>query len=44
MYEIIGIILILDAILSIMFVEDKKLLWQIGRIIRYILGLILIIF
>lgn len=44
MYRIIGIILVIDALLSLILVEDKRLLWQLGRIIRYILGLVLIIF
>lgn len=42
-YQIIGWILIFDGAMSIALVEDKKFFWQLGRIIRIGLGVLLII-
>jgi hypothetical protein len=39
----IGIILIVDAVLSLFLPRDKQIFWQIGRIIRLIIGLYLIL-
>lgn len=43
MHKIIGGILILDGILSLLLVWDKRNLWQIGRMVRIALGFILIV-
>jgi hypothetical protein len=39
----IGWIIILDGCLSIALVHDKRFLWQLGRAVRILLGLILIL-
>ena len=43
MHKTIGIVLILDGILSLWLVWDKRNLWQIGRMVRIALGFILIV-
>ena len=39
--NILGIIIIADAILSLALVEDKQMVWQIGRAVRLGIGLYL---
>lgn len=39
MYKVFGIILIIDAITSLIFPQDKQFLWQAGRVVRGIIGL-----
>lgn len=41
--RIIGGILIIDAILSILWAFEPRFMWQMGRIIRLFLGIILLI-
>jgi hypothetical protein len=43
MYKVFGIILIIDAITSLIFPQDKQFLWQVGRVIRGMIGLWLIL-
>lgn len=39
-----GFLLILDGLLSMFLVKDKAVLWQLGRIIRILIGIYLIFF
>ena len=41
--KILGSILVFDGLISLFVVEDKRLIYQIGRIIRCIIGIMLII-
>lgn len=43
MIKLCGGILILDAILSLIIVKDKRLLWQAGRLLRGAIGVYLIL-
>ncbi len=43
MQKAIGMVLIVDGVLSMLWVWDKRNLWQIGRMIRIALGAILIV-
>lgn len=43
MQKVIGMVLIVDGILSMIWVWDKRNLCQIGRMIRIALGVILIV-
>jgi len=40
---ICGIVNIIDGILSLIVVQDKRFFWQLGRVIRICIGIILII-
>ena len=40
--KFIGIIIIIDGIVSILWAFEPRLLWQTGRLIRIILGIVLI--
>lgn len=40
---ICGWTLILDGFLSFLLVSDKKLFWQIGRAVRIIIGIIVLV-
>jgi hypothetical protein len=42
-HRAIGVILIIDGVLSMLWVWDKRNLWQIGRMVRIGLGVVLII-
>lgn len=33
-----GLILIVDAILSLYLPQDKQFMWQVGRFIRFLIG------
>jgi hypothetical protein len=35
---LLGGILVVDAILSLLVVEDKRFLWQLGRVVRLVIG------
>jgi hypothetical protein len=41
--KFIGLVLIVDGILSMWLVWDKRNIWQIGRMIRIGIGVILIV-
>ncbi len=41
MIKILGIILIIDGLLSLFLPKDKQIFWQIGRIIRILIGIYL---
>ena len=41
MLKILGSVLVLDAVLSLIVVKDKRPLWQIGRSLRLIIGIYL---
>lgn len=41
--KFIGIIIISDGILSFLLVKDRKFLWQLGRLIRIFLGILLLV-
>ena len=43
MHKGIGVVLIIDGILSMWLVWDKRELWQIGRMVRIALGFLLIV-
>lgn len=43
LYNVFGWILILDGLLSLIIVEDKKILWQIGRLVRTCIGIFLVL-
>ena len=43
MIKLIGILLIIDGILSILWAYEPRLLWQMGRFVRIGLGIILLI-
>lgn len=40
---VIGIYLILDGVGSILFVKDKRVIWQIGRILRVVAGILVMV-
>jgi hypothetical protein len=42
MINLLGIILVLDGLLSMILVKDKKFLWQLGRLARIMIGLYLV--
>ena len=42
-HRFFGIILIIDAITSLILPQDKQFLWQVGRVIRGMIGLWLIL-
>lgn len=42
MIRLFGLILSIDAILSLFLPKDRRFLWQLGRIVRLGIGLILI--
>jgi hypothetical protein len=39
--SICGVVLIIDAWSSMVFVDDKRFWWQIGRIVRLLIGIYL---
>ena len=39
MDKMFGAILVLDAFLSLFLPQDKQFMWQLGRVIRLIIGL-----
>ena len=41
--KLIGILLIFDGILSIMWAYEPRLLWQVGRVVRIGCGIVLIV-
>lgn len=41
--KIVGLILGIDAILSLIVVKDKRIIFQLGRLVRFCLGVYLII-
>lgn len=43
MSRILGLVLIIDAILSLILPQDKQFLWQLGRIIRLGIGIYFVI-
>ena len=43
LHKFIGIVLIFDGIASLVYVWDRRKLWQIGRMVRIALGFILIV-
>jgi len=43
MSKVLGIILVVDAVLSLFLPQDKQILWQVGRIIRLVIGVYFII-
>jgi hypothetical protein len=42
-HKAIGFVMVIDGVLSMYLVYDKRKLWQIGRLIRIALGYILIV-
>ena len=42
MVKALGIILIIDALLSMVLVSDKRFWWQVGRGVRLAIGLMLV--
>jgi len=43
MDKLLGIVLILDVILSLFLPQDKHILWQMVRVIRLLIGLYFVI-
>ena len=43
LHKLIGVVLVIDGVLSILWAYEPRLLWQAGRFIRIGLGLVLII-
>jgi len=43
LFKLIGVVLIFDGILSLMYVWDRAFLWQLGRMVRVGLGVILLV-
>ena len=41
--DIIGGYLFLDGLGSVLFVKDKRVFWQVGRVVRMILGIVIIV-
>ena len=41
MTKLIGLILIFDGVLSVLFAFEPRFLWQLGRVVRIVLGIIL---
>jgi len=42
MIKILGIILIIDGVLSLFLPQDKRILWQAGRVMRILIGIYLL--
>ena len=42
MLKVLGYIVFIDGILSLLLVTDRRMLWQIGRIARMIIGLTIV--
>jgi hypothetical protein len=38
----LGVILVIDSILSLFLPSDKQIMWQMGRVVRLIIGVYLI--
>lgn len=41
-FVVMGIILMVDGLLSLLLVDDRKALWQYGRFIRIAIGAIIL--
>ena len=43
LHKLIGVVIVIDGVLSILWAYEPRFLWQVGRFIRIGLGLVLIV-
>jgi hypothetical protein len=43
LFKVIGVIIVIDGVLSVLWAYEPRLLWQAGRFVRISLGIILIV-
>jgi len=43
LHKLIGVVIVIDGVLSILWAYEHRFLWQVGRFIRIGLGLVLIV-